>query len=141
MQYLTQLVLTVPLILAAPAGARVYQCTNDAGVVTFQDVRCDAGATAVLRQPFAGASPGLRPAEKQWLRELGKRPAKHAAKGRRAKATGGAERARQEQRCWKKQQLLDEVRARLRRGYKAAQGDKLRRRRRAYEHYLSRYCD
>lgn len=44
-------------------------------------------------------------------------------------------------RCWKKHRQLDDVNRRLRAGYTAAQGVRLRQRRSDYEAYLRRFCD
>ena len=138
MQFKSTVVLTVFTLLGAPVGAQVFQCTDSKGAVSFQDTACDSGSRVLRRSQPAGVA-GLRNSERAWLKQLkhrqAARPNKAVPKSRKK------ERARQQQACWKKQTQLDEVRARLRRGYKASQGDKLRRRRRTYEGYLSRYCD
>jgi hypothetical protein len=118
-------------------SAQVYRCTDNLGAVSFQDAPCDSAQQTVLRQVESQApATGLRAGEKAWLKRLQKRP-----KPKRQKSTRSTSSAqRQDRRCWKKRRQLDEVRARLRRGYKPAQGDALRRKRRAYEDYLFRYC-
>jgi len=138
MQHKTKLLLICTLLLAGPAGARVYQCTDTSGAVTFQDLPCGQDSVAVLKRTPA-ASSGLRASEQRWLREREKRaPRKVRAAPQRGNARSSAK--KQEQRCWKKQQQLDEVRAKLRRGYKPSQGERLRRKRRSLDDYLSRYC-
>lgn len=127
----------LPLLwcLSAAASAAIYRCDGDPPV--FQDSPC--GSTAISA---AGSTPGagVRDAEQAWLQQR----ARQRLAGRAAKATGRAAGRRgddrQEQQCWKKRQRLDQVRARLRRGYKPAQGDRLRRQRKAYQDYLFRYC-
>ncbi|MEE4659530.1 MAG: DUF4124 domain-containing protein [Halieaceae bacterium] len=139
MQHRANIILICSLLLAGPGGARVYQCTDSSGGVAFQDVPCSRGSLSVL-QPVQAAQPGIRASEKRWLRQREQKPRR---KARAAPQPDTAQRQarQQEQRCWKKEQQLDKVRARLRRGYKPAQGEKLRRQRRSYEDYLSRYCD
>ena len=139
MQHQASIILICTLLLAGSAGAQVYRCTDSSGEVTFQDVPC-SGGSLVMFQPVQAAPQGIRASERRWLRQ---REQQARRKNRAAPQRGASERQarQQQQRCWKKEQQLDKVRARLRRGYKPAQGEKLRRQRRSYEDYLSRYCD
>ena len=139
MQHQASISLICTLLLAGSAGAQVYRCTDSSGRVTFQDVPCSGGSLLVL-EPVQAAPQGIRASERRWLRQ---REQQARRKNRAAPQRGASERQarQQQQRCWKKEQQLDKVRARLRRGYKPAQGEKLRRQRRSYEDYLSRYCD
>jgi len=125
--------------LCGAVSAQVYRCTDGLGAVSYQDTPC--GKTQQLVVVPGGDKPapkvGLRKAEKAWLRELQKRSRVKPKPVKRKTA----DRKSQDKTCWSKRQRLDEVRARLRRGYKASQGEALRRKRRAYEDYLFRYCD
>ena len=99
----------------------------------------------VIRTGPADVAPGrgLRPAEKAWLAERERAQGRNSAAKRRVRqdqATIKRKAKRQAHRCRSKRRSLDEVRARLRRGYQPAQGEKLRRRRRAYEDYLATFC-
>jgi len=129
----------VSILLFAPAaGAAIYRCDGAEGPV-FRDWPCSAGQRPETVTPQIAQGASLRASERQWLKRRGaerrnRRDAKIApARGREDKA--------QARRCWNKQQRLENVRARLRRGYKPSQGDRLRRLRRQYEDYLSRFCD
>lgn len=123
-------------VLCGAVSAQVYRCTDGLGAVSYQDTPCGKAQQVVM---VGGDKPapkaGLRKAEKAWLRELQKRSRAKPVKRKTAN------RKSQDKACWSKRQKLDEVRARLRRGYKASQGEALRRKRRAYEDYLFRYCD
>jgi len=124
-------------ICCTAESAQIYQCSAGDGAVSYQDTPCGVSAQAAMRVTQSSSQSGLRPAEKAWLKQLRKRP-----KARKKVPKRSTESSQQQGKtCWKKRQQLDEVRARLRRGYKPAQGEKLRRRRKAYEDYLFRYCD
>lgn len=89
--------------------------------------------------PETGAAPsGIRAAEKAWLRsrEAGRRRPVSSVKDRPAVARGAAD----ARRCRKKRQQVEDINARLRRGYRPAQGERLRRKRRALEDDLRHYC-
>ena len=124
------------VLLPVSAGAAVYRCATPGGV-QFQDWPC--GGAPVLRAGAADApGAGLRDSERAWLRQRERaqsRP-RRSAPGKRAKAADA--RAR---RCWSRRQRLARVRDALRRGYRPARGERLRRRRRELEDYLSRFCD
>ena len=133
----------VCLALLSPVCAEVYRCVGDSGEPSFTHLPCAAGSTSIVPPAAAagGAGSGLRPAEQAWLaeRERKRRPARRP-RPRADPATSRHKVRTQAYRCRSKRRLLDEVRARLRRGYRPAQGEKLRRRRRAYEDYLATYC-
>lgn len=122
-----------------PATAGIYRCDTPDGAV-FQDRPCGAGTAVVLDDSNYSSGSGLRASERRWLKEQQARksakPKPKAVSNRRS-----GERNAQARRCWKKQTRLEAVKARLRHGYKASQGDRLRRQRRNYEDYLSRFCD
>ncbi len=133
----------VCLSLLSPVRAEIYRCVGDSGEPSFTHLPCAHGSTFKVPPAAAagGAAAGLRPAEQAWLaeRERKRRPAKRPQR-RTDRATSRHKARIQAYRCRSKRRSLDEVRARLRRGYKPAQGEKLRRRRRAYEDYLATYC-
>jgi len=139
MQHQATMILLSMLLLAGPAAARIFQCTDDSGGVTYQDVPCSGGSLSVL-QPVQAAPSGIRATERRWLRQRAQQ-ARRKTRAAPQRDTTQPRAAQQDRRCWKKEQQLDKVRARLRRGYKPAQGENLRRQRRSYEDYLSRYCD
>jgi hypothetical protein len=47
---------------------------------------------------------------------------------------------RREEKCWKKERQLEEVNRRLRAGYTASEGQRLRHKRAEHEDYLKRFC-
>lgn len=137
-------------LLAAglPADAAIYRCTGTAGEPAFSGQPC-ADDAATVRLPPTGSqseSSGLRPAERAWLRarerhkrnRAGRRAEGQALQRRRAADAAKAE--RQAYRCLRKRRALDAVKARLRRGYKPSQGERLRRQRRAHADYLGQFC-
>ena len=129
----------VCLCLLSPARAEIYRCVGDSGEPSFTHLPCTGGSTLKVPPAAAGTGAGLRPAEQAWLAERERRRAP-GPRPRAKPATGRHKPRTQAYRCRSKRRSLDEVRARLRRGYRPAQGEKLRRRRRAYEDYLATYC-
>jgi len=131
----------IPLVamlgLCGPGLAQIHQCTSSDGAVSFQDTPCSELEQSKLRVIRTDSQPGLRAAEKAWLKRLKRRPESKKPSPRRPQKST----KRQEKSCLKKKQQLEAVRARLRRGYKASQGESLRRKRKNYEAYLFRYCD
>lgn len=123
---------------APAASADIYRCDGPDGPL-FRDSPCHGGQQPETVTVQVTEDAGLRPSERQWLKQRAaerrrKRPAK-------APATRQRDDKAQARRCLSKRQRLENVRARLRRGYRPSQGDRLRRQRRQYEDYLSRFCD
>lgn len=124
--------------ISGHASGAIHRCDTDQGTV-FQDRPCD-GSTAVIADDGAYvAGTGVRATERRWLRE------RAASKPRKRKSIPVSQTKRddkaQVRRCWQRRTRLEAVKLRLRRGYKASQGDKLRRQRREHEDYLFRFCD
>lgn len=129
------LAVLLPLLFAASAAsADIFVCDGDPPV--YQDVPCGSSA---ISSGEASAGAGVRESERRWLES--RRQSGSAVATQPAASDGAAADRRQQQQCWKTRQRLDEVRAKLRRGYKPAQGERLRRQRRRHEDYLFRYCD
>jgi len=138
--------LLVLLLVGVPAGltADIYRCPGEQGEILYSGRPCGVDAIVVLDQPVAvpGAAAGLRPSEVRWLKAREReRAGRRGQEKPRAEATKRRATADQQAyRCQRKQHQLDAVRSKLRRGYKPAQGERLRHRRRALEDYLSAFC-
>jgi len=133
------------LLLGFSARADIYRCTGDSGEPSFRQRPCADHSTVAVRQTPSGedSAPGLRPSERTWLdqRKRESSPGGAQKKNTRIRPAAAKRAARtQAYRCRSKRRSLDEVKAKLRRGYKPASGEKLRRRRRAYEDYLTAFC-
>ncbi len=118
----------------------VYRCVGAEGVPTYQQLPCAGqGGQIRLAEPAARWE-ALHPGERALLedRRSGERPRQGGVpvKQRRGTTAKASERS-----CWQKRRHLDAVSAKLRRGYKPAQGERLRRRRDDLADFLSRYCD
>lgn len=138
--------LPIPLFLLVLLGipqlagaARVYRCPQADGSVSFQQMACQQGEVLRIEVPATGWS-GARPEKKQKTaatpkpRVASARPA--ARQGSQTDWQGKGE----SKACWGKRQRLEKARAKLRRGYQPAQGERLRRQRDEYEEYLRRFC-
>ncbi len=125
----------------AAASATVYRCVGEAGEPEFRQHPC--GATAVMRTAVEKppVATGVRPSERAWLKTRERAKTGKTKKRTTASDAGRADKARkQAYRCTRKQRALDAVNAELRRGYKPAKGDSLRRRQRGYRDYLDAFC-
>lgn len=131
MRRASQLALYALLFFACDASAQVYQCGEQPPV--FQDQPCGSQGFVPAQAPGSG----VRDSERAWLRQRAARPAPARRPAARSSSRAAERQAKQ---CWRKRAQLDEVQAKLRRGYKPAQGDRLRRQRRRYEDYLREFC-
>ncbi len=144
-RYLFVSVLSVGLGFPFPGSAEIHRCTGSSGEPLFSQVPCGGAETIVVRpQPASHPGQGLRAGEKAWLAQRMEHREKRIARTgsatqskRRSKDTAEAK----AHRCLRTRRDLDTVNAKLRRGYKPSQGEKLRRRRQRYEDYLSSFCD
>lgn len=134
----------VLLLLSAGATANgIYRCVGNAGEPSFSNQPCGAGsASTPFRPSHTSTTPtGLRETETQWLAKRDRASSRQATKRRSAKpSTTHANQQKQAYRCRRTRAKLDKVKSELRRGYKPARGDKLRRQRQSYEDYLDTFC-
>jgi len=139
--------LLLGLFFSPSAPADIYRCQGEDGEPSFRQSPCGENPVLV-RLPASpvvtGRTKGLRPAERAWLeqRERGRQGAARQQRRKAAVAPVAGDRVTRAQahRCRSKRRALDDVRSRLRRGYKPASGERLRRRRSAYEDYLATFC-
>jgi hypothetical protein len=123
---------------AAAAETRVNRCVGPDGAVEFRQGACPAaGEEIVIEDWRTGWVP---PARAEPDERSGEAPSPASpARAPTAAGSEAAERRRKEQ-CWNRERQLDEVSAKLRRGYAPARGDDLRRKRRSLEDYLRQFC-
>lgn len=123
------------LLPVAGAAAQVYRCNEAGEVPSFQAHPCVGGEAVELGQPAARWEP-LRPAERRLWRES--RKAERASRSPRSADSSGKA---SERTCWQRRRQLEALSAKLRRGYRAAQGERLRRRRDTLQGFIRRYCE
>lgn len=119
------------------SAGTIYRCTGDHGEVAYSQLACDSPSQSRIEPVQSTTGSGLREGEKALLRQYRESTPARQADRRTARPRN---RHRQAYSCRQKQRSLDAVKSTLRRGYKPAQGEKLRRRRRAYEDYLATFC-
>jgi len=138
-------IVLIGLLLMPPQvrAADIYRCIGDSGEPAFSQRPCGKSSTLVQRRAPSAARPGdgLRETERAWL--AARQQAGTA--GRRTRPAANAQRktdaeARRAYQCERRRLALDAVQAQLRRGYRPASGERLRRRRKAHEAYLSAFC-
>jgi hypothetical protein len=122
-------------------AADVYRCTGPAGEPLFSHSPCSvAGSTSAIRRGSSGnAAPGLRAAELDWLAGRARDRAQ-AGQPRAKPSTKPATRKADKNDCARRRMSLDDINARLRRGYKPSQGERLKQRRRVLEDYIATVC-
>ena len=137
-------VLSVTIGVPVSGGAEVFRCTGSSGEPLFSQVPCGEDVTVVVG-PRARQEParGLRAAETAWLDQ---RARQRKSRSGRKQSVANASASRQSaavraHRCLRTRRDLETVNAKLRRGYKPSEGEKLRGRRQRYEDYLSSFCD
>ena len=135
---------SVWLITTASSGAEIYRCVGEFGEVMYSQLPCNAAITIAVPVPESASTPssavGLRASERAWLRARAQGRSASRRPARETSTLRETAKARQAYQCRRKRAGLDAVRAKMRRGYKPAQGETLRRRRRAHEDYLEVFC-
>ena len=139
MREITHAVLALCLWPALLQGADIYRCPEDTGIPRYQSTPCAHGVPLELPALNAVGEP-LRPGEKALLDRRSDKAAK-ASKSVRPAADRQAQARRDGARCLQKRQQLRSVQAKLRRGYRPAEGERLRRRRDDYAEYVRAFCD
>lgn len=123
--------------VCAPAQG-VYRCPQPDGVVMFQQVACERGE-AIQVNPVVSGWIGLRAEERDGL-EAKRKPTSSPSAGRQRGSQTDWQRGDESNACHKRRDRLDKTRAKLRSGYKAAEGERLRRQREQDQDWLRRNC-
>ena len=129
------------MLCAAPLwAARIYRCPQADGGISFQQQACAAEGQLIETGEAQAVWSALRPDEKRLYEKYRQRDRERQLRKRQARRQTARMEKADERACLLKSQRLDSVKARLRRGYKAGQGEALRRKRDQYEEYLRRFC-
>ncbi len=121
---------------AGHAGETVYRCPDAQGHIQFQQHPCsgDAGEEIYVEAESKIWAPV--PNAREIISEGSARQNKPRKKGstRRGKSSGS------DKSCWKAEQKIERIQWKLRKGYKPAEGERMRQQRRELEEYLRRFC-
>ncbi len=122
--------------LSLPAAPQLYRCVDAAGNSMFQQTACLVGEQSIIE--VVDTRVGWKPpkASKKSAKVSKKPPLKPV----RSIAKQARERRKQDKSCWRAEQNLEQVDRKLRRGYKASAGDRLRAKQERYESYLKEFC-
>lgn len=122
------------------SSADIFRCQRPSGEVVFQSTPCpEAEGGRLSLKPLNVLGEPLRPGERALLVDRTRRDrGKSRTKPRK---TAEVAQRRLAERCLSKRQKMAAVGAKLRRGYKPAQGERLRRKRNEYAEYVRRFCD
>ena len=116
----------------------VYRCPQPGGGVLFQQFACEQGEVIQV-EPAVSGWIGLRAEERAGL-EATRKPASSASAGRQQGSQTDWQSGDDGKDCRKRRDRLDKTQARLRRGYKASEGERLRRQRDEDRAWLRRFC-
>jgi hypothetical protein len=118
--------------LSLPAAPQLYRCVDAAGDSIFQQTTCLVGEQSIIE--VVDTRVGWKPPK------ASKKSTKASKKPPRSTAKQARERRKQDKSCWRAEQNLEQVDRKLRRGYKASAGDRLRAKQERYESYLKEFC-
>ncbi|MCF6281362.1 MAG: DUF4124 domain-containing protein [Candidatus Polarisedimenticolaceae bacterium] len=118
---------------ALQAAPQFYRCVDAQGNIAFQQTSCLTGRQDLVE---------VRDNRVGWVPpKVVKKRAKVTKKGpSTSTAKQAREKRQQDKSCWRAEQNLEQVESKLRRGYKAAAGDRLRAKRTRHESYLREFC-
>jgi hypothetical protein len=128
------------LALPSSSSADIFRCQRASGEVVFQATRCpEADGHRLSLRPLNVLGEPLRPGERALLVKQTRR--KRGQARTKSRKNVDVTQRRLAERCLAKRQRLAAVGAKLRRGYKPAQGERLRRKRNEYAEYVRQFCD
>ncbi len=132
--------LLLPALFCLPCSGpadstRIYRCTGEHGQVEFRQGPCVDGSSQQELE--------IEDVKVGWEAPAATVEVKKRSKKTEATKTSAsrANSKKQEEKCFKVEQRLENTNRKLRRGYKAGKGADLRHKRRQYEEYLERFCD
>ena len=131
--------MSVPLAMSA--AEQVFRCVEPDGHVSFQFGECSGSGQSITVYPAVESGwTSLRPAEKQLLKTYRARDLARNKRRKQAASRQTEKKDAESPACWKKRKSLEKVAAKLRRGYKASEGEGLRRKRDNYQEYIKKFC-
>ncbi|MCG8428311.1 MAG: DUF4124 domain-containing protein [Chromatiales bacterium] len=116
------------------AGETVYRCRDDRGRVLYQQSPCLSGSSEQVNvEVQSSAWLPVENAKKILAKPIKKKKRKQSFKGWK-------QRKKLEQKCARVEKRLERIQSKLRAGYKASQGNKLRRQREELEDFHYDNC-
>ncbi len=121
----------------AQTAPQLYRCVDEEGGPVFQQTVCQSGkqSAVVLTDTRVGWVPPKVMKKEAKAKKIA-RPKKRAA----TIAKEVREQRKHDKSCWRAEQNLEQTERKLRRGYKAGAGDRLRAKQARYESYLKEFC-
>ncbi len=125
-----------PFFQSAQAGVKMYRCQGEDGHIAFRQFACTSGSgeRIVVESPKIGFKKPKAPKTNPVKRE-GERSA--VTESPKAQALNSDARQR---RCWTARKKQERLQRQLRKGYRPAEGERLRSRRNEQDDYLRRFC-
>lgn len=133
--------LTLSVACYVVAAESIYRCEQPDGTVSFQANECKGAGQAISVEPIGHSGwTALRTGEKQLLDGYRERDRARIQRRKEIAAARSKKDKVETPACWRKRKNLEKVKVKLRRGYKASEGESLRRKRDNYEEYLEKFC-
>lgn len=137
--FVASVTILLSMAVYTAAEAAIYRCKGNAGVVEFRQTPCEEGDGGVI-------DVDIRTTE--WIDLNKHQTSQPASVGNRKKRKRQSNKPvstevdddRQSKACWRVKSKIEQIEWKLRKGYKPAQGERLRRQRREKEAYLRRFC-
>ncbi|WPL13735.1 hypothetical protein Thiosp_03552 [Thiorhodovibrio litoralis] len=133
-------------VLTTPAAKgtepSVYRCTATDGSIEFRQFPCHGRDDSLLLEiddrPSGWTPPDPADVFKD---EPERKPRSSSAESSSDARKDAAADRRWEEKCLKKQHQIEQVNRKLRAGYTASEGQRLRHKRAEYEDYVKKFCD
>lgn len=135
------LVLVLFLTVDGNGGeTEIRRCLDPQGNISFQFHRCEFSGEQLKIQTVTHGWTSPRPGEKRLLAHYQAQEAQRRERVRVARKKARMEAKTETKSCFSRRKSLERVETKLRRGYTAAEGMRLRAQREEYEEYLYQFC-
>jgi len=137
---ITVVVLAISSLISqtVQAGVKMYRCQGEDGQIAFRQFACasSSGDRIEVESPKIGFK---KPRTPKTNRVKGEEEQGAMSESRTTQALNRDADARQ-RRCWKARKMQDRLQRQLRKGYRPAEGERLRSRRNEQDEYLRHFC-
>lgn len=140
---LSAVVSSLILLVAQGVAAQtsVYRCTTPSGEIEFRQQACTQG-TNEQEITIEDRKTGWEAPKPVANKKKDSKKSNGGKKGKsKSKKKAKSDVAKQEEKCWRKRQQIEDVEAKLRQGYSVKEGNKLHRKLEKYEDYVRTFCD
>ena len=128
---LTLLIFLLFVLQPAFTDSTIYRCTTGDLSIEYRSSPCDSGISEKIE---------IQTRPTGWIKPDTPTSVPSKNKKRPKKTKSLVEATTVDRACWRAKQRVEQIQWELRKGYKPAKGERLRRRRREQEAYLREFC-